>query len=128
MADYYIAAASRDGVTVDSHFGTADTYQIIAVDVSKKEWQRETVLKVHFPGEENTGDTGCWGCMEEKVEYVAEQLKDCRYVLVQKIGARPYKILQRNGLDCIETDLDISQAMRKIMKYSERQQDRGKLL
>lgn len=126
MADYYIAAASRDGVTVDSHFGTADTYQIIAVDAGKKEWQTETVRKVHFPGEENTGDTGCWGCVEEKVEYVAEQLKDCRYVLVQKIGARPYKILQRHGLDCIEADLDISQAVRGIMEYSGRRQNRRK--
>lgn len=127
MADYYIAVASRDGITVDSHFGTADTYQIIEVNAEKKEWQTDIVLKVHFP-EENTRETGCWGCVEEKVEYVAEQLKDCRYVLVQKIGARPYKILQRHGLDCIETDLNIDQAVRKIMEYSGRRQDRRKLV
>lgn len=123
MADYYIAAASKDGVTVDSHFGHADTYQIIAVDAGKHEWKVERVLEVHFPGEENTGDTVCWGCSEEKVEYVAEQLKDCRYILVQKIGPRPHKILQRHELDCMETDLDISQAVKKIIEYNGRRRD-----
>ncbi|MCM1176075.1 MAG: hypothetical protein NC341_13665 [Blautia sp.] len=114
---YYVAAASADGVSIDSHFGHAKVYQMIAVDETNGQW--EIVRTVHLDwdhlilGEEQ----GCCGHNEEVVAYVAEQLKECRYVLVEKIGPRPQKLMKRHGLDCLETTEDIGAVIEKLMEY-----------
>ncbi|MCD8038946.1 MAG: hypothetical protein LUE96_07675 [Lachnospiraceae bacterium] len=116
---YFVAAASGNGISVDTHFGYARTYRIIGVDDEQGTWETQETRNISL-NDELSGDGGCFGHDEGTIAGVAEQLKDCRYVLVEKIGARPQKILQRNGLEVLETDMKIDDAVRKIIQYQKK--------
>lgn len=117
MSNFKIAAASKNGISVDTHFGLATVYRIIDVDIEKKEWEIERVQKIEFPGTEVTGDTRCWGHDEEKVTVVAENLKDCKYLLISKIGPHPQRVLARYNFECLETNMEIEDAVNKIIEF-----------
>ena len=120
MKDFKIAAASKDGERVDTHFGFATTYRIIKVNMDDKTWAIERVQELNFPGEETTGDTRCWGRDEGKVTFTAEALKDCKYLLVSKIGPHPQRILARSNFECLETNMTLEEAVPKIIEFEER--------
>lgn len=117
---YEVAAASEDGISVDSHFGQAKIYRIISVEEETGKWSVQKTIKLDWANLIPKGDGGCCGHNEEIIEYVAEQLKGCRYVLVEKIGPRPQKIMNRHGLICLETDERIDEAIDKLQKYHQR--------
>ncbi len=120
MKDFKIAAASKDGERVDTHFGFATTYRIIKVNTDDKTWTIERVQELNFPGAETTGDTRCWGRDEGKVTFTAEALKDCKYLLVSKIGPHPQRILARYNFECLETNMTLEEAVPKIIEFEER--------
>lgn len=117
MGDFKIAAASKYGESVDTHFGLATLYHIINVNLKDKTWETERVEEIHFPGTETTGDTRCWGHDEERVTYAAEQLKDCKYLLISKIGPHPQRVLARYNFECLETNMKIDHAVEKIIEF-----------
>ncbi len=117
MDNFKIACASKDGEYIDSHFGQAKVYKIINVDMENKSWKIERTQELNFPGEETTGDTRCWGHDDSKVTYVAEQLKDCKYLLVSKIGPHPQRVLARYNFECLETNMSIDEACKKIIEF-----------
>ena len=118
---YQVAAASKDGKNVDSHFGQAKIWQIAEVDEEKGQWKLIKTLQIEIdPGEKKSQKTGCFGQDNSAIEYVADRLKDCQYILVQKIGPKPQKILQRHGLTCLETEESIDNAIEKLMQFHKR--------
>lgn len=117
MSDFKIAAASKNGISVDTHFGLATLYRIIGVDLESRTWEVERVQEIEFPGTEVTGNTRCWGHDEEKVTVVAENLKDCKYLLISKIGPHPQRVLARYNFECLETNMEIDEAVKKIIEF-----------
>ena len=123
MKDFKIAAASKDGERVDIHFGFADVYRIIKVNMEDKTWTIERVQELNFPGVETTGDTRCWGRDEGRVTFTAEALKDCKYLLVSKIGPHPQRVLARYNFECLETNMELGEAVEKIIEFEQRLDD-----
>lgn len=117
---YDVAVASVDGGCIDSHFGQAKTYQIISVDEEGEQWKIIRTVTLDWDDLMQEGEGGCCAHNEKIVEYVAEQLKGCRYVLVGKIGPRPQKLMKRYGLDCLETNLNIDEAVERLIRYDQR--------
>lgn len=117
MGDFKIAAASKNGISVDTHFGLATLYRVISVDMINKTWEIERVQEIEFPGTEVTGDTRCWGHDEEKVKFTAEKIKDCKYLLISKIGPHPQRVLARYNFECLETNMEIDEAVKKIIEF-----------
>ncbi len=120
MKEFKIALASKDGERVDSHFGHAVIYRIVKVDTEKRNWEIERVQELNFPGEETTGDTRCWGHDETKVTYIAEALKDCKYLVISKIGPHPQRVLARYDFECLETNMTIEETVEKIIEFEEK--------
>ena len=120
MDGFKIAAASTEGVSIDAHFGHANIYRVINVNMSDKTWEVERIQEINFPGIENTGETRCWGHDEMKVTYIAEKLKDCKYLLISKIGPHPQRVLARYQFECLETNMTIGDAVNKIIEYEEK--------
>ena len=114
---FKVAAASRDGIRVDTHFGFATVYHIINVDIEDKTWELERIQEIDFPGTEVTGNTRCWGHDEEKVTFTAEQLRGCKYLLISKIGPHPQRVLARYNFECLETNMEIGEAVKKIIEF-----------
>ena len=97
----YVAVASLEGVLVNQHLGEA--YQVLVY--GKKE--------------------GCIGLIEarrtpepgngmERWKALAEILSDCRAVLVSGVGANPKKTLGDSGIDVIECEGVIDDAVRAV--------------
>lgn len=116
---YEVAAASVNGISVDSHFGQAKIYRIISVDEDREQWKFVNLVELDWEDLISEGG-GCCGHNEKVIEYVAEKLRGCRYVLVEKIGPRPQKILKRYGLECLETGANIDEALKKLIRYNKR--------
>ena len=118
---YRIAVASADGKTVDTHFGHADYFRIVEVD-EEGNIRFVKTLEAGAGDDKSMQPSGCRGHDDERIEKIADLLKDCSYVLVSKIGPRPQRILQRSGLVCLETDQEIEMAVLMIEKYRKRKE------
>ena len=118
---YRVAVASSDGVVVDTHFGHAECFRIIEVDETGNIWPLE-IAEVKSNGDKGMKPSGCRGHDDERIEKIARILKGCSYILVSKIEPRPQRILQREGIVCLETDQEIQKAVLLIEKYRKRKE------
>lgn len=121
---YYIAVTSSDGVKVDLHFGQADQFHVFQADTEtgalKLSELRRIPDTVHGVHDSVTGGT-CNGQDEAKISAIAELLQDCTYLLTAKIGIRPYRVLQRAGVSCMEISGEVSDAVYKLNFYYKKQ-------
>jgi nitrogen fixation protein NifX len=113
-----VAAASTDKVFVNSHFGHTKVYQIIDVDQEKEEWKIKETRVIDLTALPDKTTAGCFGHKESVVECVAEKLTGCQYILVSKIGPYPQKILRRYGYEVLETDMEIGEAIHKLIAFT----------
>lgn len=106
---YKVAIASNDGITVNQHFGTASKFYIYEAD--------ETKFK-HIDIRENI--PYCIGNVHDVqgVNNTVSLLSDCKYVLVSKIGLGPALALQDKGVEAVETDEKIDDALKYITTSS----------
>ncbi len=112
MADKYrIAVATTDGVNVNLHFGHCTRFFIYSLDESgvlEKVGERET-------------ERGC-SCGKHDASQLSENMKklgDCRYLLVEKIGALPAAEGERIGIVSMELPMPIDEAVKKIISYEQ---------
>ncbi len=84
----YIAVATREGVLVNQHLGEAKQLTIYDMRSGKPEFVEQRIMPE--PG----GKDFRWHSM-------AEQLKDCRVILVNGIGDAPKKILTEKGFEIL---------------------------
>ncbi len=85
----YVAAASREGVLVNSHLGEAE--QVYVYKQDGDEYVLVDVRKVPCPG----GGNQRW--MD-----LAKLLSDCQAILVAKAGRSPRELLNKTGIKVIE--------------------------
>lgn len=122
-----IAVATEDGVHVAGHFGRIREYQIFEIDpkeniiwkTEKIEIREEEIPKPNTDG----GSGGCMGHNEKALEYIATKLEGCTYVVLEKIGPKPSKILMRYGIHPLETNIEINEALRKLVDYTRKKEN-----
>lgn len=122
---YKIAAASSNGKEIDLHFGQLQSVRIYSVndkDGSFSFDEERTVNRVPEIVDEKA-ETGC-SCDDIFVRQVASSVTDCVYLLVAKIGNRPYRLLQVNNVNCVEAPFPLDEAISKLNTYYVAHRDR----
>jgi nitrogen fixation protein NifX len=110
---YKIAVGSSDGKMVNLHFGKCDRFLILHIDETTDEFVVEG-FRIANPLCRNNDHK------ETDFQTVVETLHDCRIVLVSRIGTMATKALQRNGIESLEYDGLIQEAVSKLNKYYKR--------
>jgi predicted Fe-Mo cluster-binding NifX family protein len=110
-----IAVATTDGKVVNQHFGKADRFHIIVADRQNFTFRYEEERKV-VPV--------CQGGDHEDAAMAAavENLSDCRYVLVSRIGMRARNECEKRGISVFEIPDEIEKAVDRLLKYEQIQQ------
>jgi nitrogen fixation protein NifB len=97
----YVAVASLEGVLVNQHLGEA--YQVLVY--GEKEGRIGLVDTRQTP--EPGGGASRW-------EKLADSLSDCRAILVSGVGSSPKQVLGSNGIEVIECEGIIDEAVRAV--------------
>ena len=115
---YKIAATSSDGKTIDLHFGEVKSVRIYSVNEKNGSFIFDEERKILFSDkiEKEKEETGC-SCGRYFVEQISSVVNDCKYLLVAKIGNRPYRFLQENNVNCIEAPFPIEEAIDRVNTY-----------
>ena len=104
-----IAVASDDGINVNKHFGKAEKFYIYeSIDD-----------EVNFIEERNVSP-GCGGCgnhNDSKIEANLEVIKDCSYLIVERIGDRSFQAAEGFGIEPYEIPGNIEEGIDKLIKY-----------
>ena len=107
---YRVAVASRDGESVNMHYGKADIFYIYIVDdeVGYDFLETRNVTPVCQEGSHNQA------AMEQSVE----QFTDCKYLVASRIGSGAIQALTAAGITGMELPGSIDEAMLKVWKYN----------
>lgn len=107
--EYKIAVASSDGIVVNSHFGKARDFYIYQMDDKER---------IHFL-EKRSVTPVCEGGNhdDEKLKTSLEKLKDCKYLLVSRIGSGAANIAESFGIDSYEIPGIIEESVEQLIKY-----------
>jgi nitrogen fixation protein NifB len=97
----YVAVASLEGVLVNQHLGEA--YQVLVYG------EREG--RIGLVDTRQTPDPGGGATRWEKL---ADSLSDCRAILVSGVGNSPRQVLGKNGIEVIECEGIIDEAVRAV--------------
>lgn len=121
-----VAVATSDRKRVDLHFGETKAFQVIDLFPDGK-WTIVREVQVdEIPIEDDVVRENCGGCQgqkechghnEEYVIQVAQQLSDCKYLLLAKIGGRPSRIFLRYGIEVLEQEGDLNGILKKIATF-----------
>ncbi len=108
-----IAVASTDGKIVNQHFGRADTFYIVEADTEAAEQfelqEIRTVNAFCEGGEHN----------DARLKKAIEEIADCEYVLVSKIGYRAANALEAAGISVYELPGVIRESVVQLLNYIE---------
>ena len=119
---YRIAAATSDGVHVDGHFGRCRLFTILEAEDTTGAWHVAEQRTVALPEGEGMGH-------DPRFLYeVGALLGDCQYLMVSRIGPRPYGIMAQAGLSVLEISMSIEQAVSKLNAFRIQQQKRKERL
>lgn len=131
---YRIAVASGDGKTVDTGFGAAEDFLIYEVNGTEYRLleKRKSLCSVsrnadvdqgtscadhenNASGCDGDGNTDCRG--HGKHSGMVSAVSDCKCVLCKKIGYGAQKELERKGILSFDIEMDIDEALKKIVIY-----------
>lgn len=107
--NYKVAVASSDGIVVNQHFGRADTFYIYEV-VGADEYrfvEIRTVTPVCNGGEHD----------EDQLLSNVIKLKDCKYILVSRVGPGAANALEQSGITPVELPGIMGESIGKLIKY-----------
>lgn len=116
---YKVAVTTTDGISINQHFGQADSFLIIEVNEETGTWKEAGVRIVgkSVHANETSSEELCMGHFDPHIEKVAALLSDCIYLLTERIGRKPYKILQQNGINSLESPAGLIEAIRQLNQY-----------
>ena len=108
---YKVAAASSDGIVINQHFGRADTFYIYEVAGAGNYRFLETriVTPVCNGGNHN----------EEKLCSNISEFKDCKYILVSRIGMGAANRMEQFGIIPMELPGMIEESLSKLITYEQ---------
>ena len=111
MDNYKIAVASSDGIVVNQHFGHADKFLIYEVsnDGSFRFIEIRTVKPVCDYGNHDN----------EKLAENLQKIRDCKYLLVSKIGMGASLRAEQSGIKPIELPDMIEDSVRKVISFEQ---------
>lgn len=104
-----IAVASDDGINVNRHFGKAEKFYIY----------ESTEDEINFLEIRNVSP-GCGGCgdhNDSKIEANLEVIKDCRYLIVERIGERSFQAAEGFGIEPFEIPGNIEEGIDRLIRY-----------
>ncbi|MDE5619702.1 MAG: dinitrogenase iron-molybdenum cofactor biosynthesis protein [Ruminococcus sp.] len=108
---YRIAVASSDGIVVNQHFGHADKFLIYKVDGdgSYRFLEIRNVEPVCSFGNHDSG----------KLTENLEKIRDCKYLLVSKIGIGASMRAEQLGITPVELPDIIEDSVRKVISFEQ---------
>ncbi|EKQ53817.1 MULTISPECIES: NifB/NifX family molybdenum-iron cluster-binding protein [unclassified Clostridium] len=121
---YNIAVASTDGINIDKHFGSSDSFFIIKVnDDGTYENLGERIILDNQNndistscGESSCGHS-CGGHNDPAIQRKAENILDCKCVLCFRCGPGSEKQLGKNNISVFAVNMKVDDAVKKIIKY-----------
>lgn len=105
-----IAAASTDGKVINEHYGRADRFYILEADEEEYSYrviEIRNVDRVCINGEHE----------EDMMKKRTEELSDCQYVLVSRIGMRAASELETSGIKPYEIPGIIDESVERMLRY-----------
>ena len=106
---FKIAAASSDGIVVNSHFGRSRDFHIYQVDENENitYLEKRSVTPVCEGGSHDDG----------RLRENLERLSDCRYLLVSRIGREAETVAESFGIESYEIPGIIEKSIEQLIKY-----------
>lgn len=113
VGTYKAAVASSDGIVVNQHFGRADTFYIYEVSGagSYRFLETRTASPVCNGGNHN----------EEKLCSNISKFKDCKYIIVSRIGMGAANRMEQFGVTPMELPGMIEESLGKLITYEQLQ-------
>lgn len=110
---YKAALASSDGIVVNRHFGRADTFFIYEVEETGnyRFLETRTVTPVCNAGNHN----------EEKLYSNISKFKDCKYIVVSRIGMGAANVMEQFGIVPMELPGMIEDSIGRLNTYEQLQ-------
>ena len=106
---YRVAIASSDGIVVNSHFGKAEIFHIYDVnDNGDIKYVEERRTEPVCNGGNHT---------ENRLKENFEKLRDCRYLLVSRIGGGAAAVAEDMGIIPMELAGVIEESISELIKY-----------
>lgn len=107
--EFQVAVASLDGILINQHFGKNREFLIYRIQDNGEYGLVETrELKAPCQAGQHDGDA---------LVQAAQELQDCSFVLVARIGPGADKVLASHGIKAFETYDRIDRAIDKLIKY-----------
>ena len=115
-----VAVATGDGIHSNLHFGEAEEVSVYTFRDDGEillEGKRTFPDRNSFPEPESGG---CHAKNEAYLQEVIQLLRDCQYLLVEKIGSFPARVLLRNGIETLEQEGDLRKLLSILYDYINR--------
>lgn len=110
---YKVAVASSDGIVVNQHFGRADTFYIYEV-AAEDEYRLLETRKVTPVCNRRDHD-------DDELRANVGKFKDCKYILVSRIGLGAANIVEQSGITPMELPGIIGESIHKLVTYQKLQ-------
>jgi MoaA/NifB/PqqE/SkfB family radical SAM enzyme len=107
------AAASKNGIAVDQHFGRASAFYVYRYANGSLEFLEKRDVSEYCRGEEHCGQTARH---EDGLNGILDALADCDGVIAMRIGNEPYRRLAERGIRFFTTYDYVTDAVRKFGK------------
>jgi MoaA/NifB/PqqE/SkfB family radical SAM enzyme len=114
------AAASKNGIAVDQHFGRASAFYVYRYESGKVEFIEKRDVSVYCRGQENCGHNAAeWH--EDGLNGILDALGDCDGVIAMRIGDEPHRRLAEQGIRFFTTYDYVTDAVKKFGKNFDRE-------
>jgi hypothetical protein len=121
---YLIAVTTSDGLHIEGHFGHAASFLIIEVDEGSGRWHscgfRSLPGEATAAGEAETGTMLTPRHDDVCFERVACLLADTSYLLTERIGPKPHRLLLQKDIAALEVSGSIGEAIAHLNAYHKR--------
>jgi predicted Fe-Mo cluster-binding NifX family protein len=108
-----IAVASKEGMAVSEHFGHAKQFLIYEVDANRCALLEKREVEHYCLGQQSS---------KTAMAGILEAIKDCRAVLVAKIGDGPTEKLAAIGVEAV-SDYAYEAIEASVLNYANKQQE-----
>ena len=113
-----VAIATEDGENSDVHFGKLSRLQIYEYDPRTAQFEYAEVRKIAPEAEGSYAPGEGRGCADPVfMDAVIRTLSDCEYLLLEKIGPRPARVLLREGINILEKGGKVNESLLQLSSF-----------